>query len=490
MFLFKRFIILGLILSALSLAACSAETGDPVNLDAQLQTIIDQNNLTGDPDAGRDLPQITDPVAQLGLKLFFSKALSGNNDTACASCHHPLLGGGDALSLSIGVDADDPDLLGPGRTHPDGPTIPRNTPTTSNAALWDQVMFHDGRIESLDKTPAQNGAGVQGIRTPDTSFGEADPDAGPNLTVAQSRFPVTSVEEMKGEAYEVVGHFNRTVRTHLTDKIGGFGAGPPEDEWLSEFQRAFNTSAGAETLITEANIFNAIGEYERSQVFVDTPWKAYVEGDRDAISTSAKQGALLYFRSVKEGGADCAKCHSGDFFTDEKFHVLAIPQIGPGKRDGPDGDDDFGRFRASGNPADLYAFRTPTLLNVEVTGPYGHDGAYTTLEGIVRQHLDPERALDSFDYTQLGPAIQVSNTMANTSKALAQLEENRTRGQDVIETITLSDEQVVYIIDFLLTLTDLCVKDRVCLTPWLPSDTDPAGLQLIVTGQEDLQLFE
>ncbi|MCP4167234.1 MAG: cytochrome-c peroxidase [Chloroflexi bacterium] len=486
MSLFRKLVILGLILSALSLAACSVETGDPANLDVQLQTIIDQNNLTGDPSAGRDLPQITDPVAQLGLKLFFSKALSGNDDTACASCHHPLLGGGDALSLSIGVDADDPDLLGPGRTHPDGPTIPRNTPTTFNAALWDQVMFHDGRIESLDKTPAQNGAGVQGIRTPDTSFGEADPDAGPNLTVAQSRFPVTSAEEMKGEKYEVVGHFNRTIRTYLGDKIGGFGADLPDNEWLSEFQRAFNSSAGAETLITEANIFNAIGEYERSQVFVDTAWKAYVEGNRDAISTSAKQGALLFFRSVNEGGAACAKCHSGDFFTDEKFHVLAIPQIGPGKRDGPEGDDDFGRFRASGKPADLYAFRTPTLLNVEVTGPYGHDGAYTMLEGIVRQNLDPERALDIFDYTQLDPAIQVRNTMANTSKALAQLEENRARGQDVIETITLSDEQVGHITDFLLTLTDLCVKDRACLTPWLPSDTDPPGLQLIVTGQEDL----
>lgn len=284
---------------------------------------------------------------------------------------------------------------------------------------------------------------------------------------------------MKGDDYELVGHFNRTVRTRLSAKIAGFDGSLSENEWLSEFQRAFSSSAGAETLITEANIFNAIGEYERSQVFVDTPWQAYVEGDSSAISTSAKQGALLFFRSVEEGGADCARCHSGDFFTDEQFYVLAIPQIGPGKRDGPAGDDDFGRFRASGNPVDLYAFRTPTLLNVEVTGPYGHDGAYTTLEGIVLHHLDPEKALNDFDTGLLDPAIRVTNTFTNTAKALAQLEENRARGQDVIETITLSDRHVDDIVDFLLTLTDPCVKDSACLNPWLPSGTDPDGLQLV-----------
>ena len=151
-------------------------------------------------------------------------------------------------------------------------------------------------------------------------------------------------------------------------------------------------------------------------------------GDDKAITESAKQGALLFFRSIEAGGADCSRCHSGDFFTDEQFYVLAIPQIGLGKGDGPLGDDDFGRFQASGNPADLYAFRTPTLLNVEITGPYGHNGAYTTLEGIVRHHLDPIWAVNNYDYTQLDPAIQTDSMVANTSMALAQLDKNRAKG--------------------------------------------------------------
>jgi cytochrome c peroxidase len=364
--------------------------------------------------------------------------------------------------------------------------VPRNAPTTFNIGLWDQVLFHDGRVESLGRTPGLNGADGLGIRTPESSFNEADPDAGENLTVAQSRFPVSSPDEMKGESFEL-GHLGRTVRTRLAEKIGGYGEHIerlPRNTWLAEFQRALDSSAGAETLITEQNIFKAIGEYERSQVFVNTPWKAYVKGNKDAISEAAKRGAVLFFTPPDAGGAGCAECHSGDFFTDEEFHVLAVPQIGLGKGDGPAGDDDFGRFRASGDPADLYAFRTPTLLNVEVTGPYGHTGAYPTLEGIVRHHLNPAQAVSSYDDTLLDPTIPTENTLTNTVKALAQLEANRQTARSVIGDVSLSDDQVNDLLSFLLSLTDPCVKDVACLAPWLPSGADPDGLQLRAVDRE------
>jgi cytochrome c peroxidase len=38
--------------------------------------------------------------------------------------------------------------------------------------------------------------------------------------------------------------------------------------------------------------------------------------------------------------------------------------------------------------ADAYRFRTPMLRNVALTAPYGHNGAYPTLEGIVRHHVE------------------------------------------------------------------------------------------------------
>ena len=79
----------------------------PVDLDGMLRPILAAQGLTGDPTTGRNLPDISDPLAQLGKKLFFSKSLSGDLDVACASCHHPALGGADGLSLPVGVGAVD-----------------------------------------------------------------------------------------------------------------------------------------------------------------------------------------------------------------------------------------------------------------------------------------------------------------------------------------------------------------------------------------------
>jgi len=476
------------------LSACTYNIPAPEfeteDIDSQLRAIISTKGLSGDPSIGRDLPSIDDSLPQLGMKLFFSKALSGTGDSACVSCHHPVLGGGDAIPMSIGIGAVDPDLLGPGRSHPEGPRIPRNAPTTFNSGIWDQVMFWDGRVESRGKTAAMNGDDGFGIRTPDTAYGYPDPQAGANLTEAQSRFPVTSEEEMRGfdfgtEAGNTLEVRDDRTRILLAQIIGDYGDGRgvlPTNNWLIEFQKAFDSTQSAEELITFGNIVKAIGEYERSQVFVDSLWKAYVQSDDDAISAAAKRGALLFF-----GAGNCASCHSSDFFTDEGFHVLAIPQIGVGKASGRYGDDDFGRYLETQNPEDKYAFRTPSLLNVEMTGPYGHDGAYDTLEGIVRHHLNPEQAIQNYDFSDLNPSIRVVNAEPYTHNALAQLKDNRVNGIKTVADAYFSDEQVDDLIAFLQALTDPCVKDRECLASWIPDDSipDPDGKRLYAVDMED-----
>ncbi len=453
-------------------------------LDAQLRAAIAEQGLTGDPSIGRDLPSINDPMAQLGKKMFFTKALGGDGDSACATCHLPTLGGGDGLALSIGVGASDPDLVGPGRAHPDGrPTVPRNAPTTFNIAMWDQVQFWDGRVESLGKTPLMEGNDGLGIRTPDVALGEVDPKAGADLTIAQARFPVTSAEEIRGFAFEA-GEGNNAARDHLAARLGDYGIGAGElavNGWQNECEAVFPDMDADELVITYELIAEAIGTYERSQVFVDTPWKAYVGGDSGAISQAAKEGALLFFRSVEQGGAGCADCHSGDFFTDESFYALAVPQIGGGKGDGAQGDDDFGRARETGQDSDLYAFRTPTLLNVEVTGPYGHDGSYATLEGIIRHHLDPAASIASFDFGQLDPEIPVDHTVEYTRAALVKVQQDMAEGQSPLQVARLSDPEVTSLVEFMLALTDPCVKSAACLTPWMPAEheTDPDGMRLL-----------
>ena len=457
---------------------------EQANLDDVLRVLIQAHQLTGDPAAGRDLPDVSDPLAQLGMQLFFTKSLGGQMDSACVTCHHPLLGGGDDLSLPIGVDAVVPDLLGPGRLHSSsgfaydgGPTVPRNAPTTFNIGLWDQVMFHDGRVESLGKTAGMNGDDGEGIRTPDTEFGVADENA-LNLAQSQARFPVTSPEEMRALFKEAED--NEAVRDALAGRLVDQEI---PNTWLREFQQAFDSNASADELITYMNISLAIGEYERSQVFVESPWRSYVQGNDNAIGDAAKRGAILFYTSREEGGAQCVACHSGDFFTDENFHVLSMPQIGRGKGDGEFGDDDFGRWRETGVEADRYAFRTPSLLNATATGPWTHAGAYLSLAAVVRHHADPERAIDSYDFSllELDPGMQGEHAQENTRSALSQLQSLRNAGESKLPPpYVQSDDDVADLIAFMDSLTDPCVEDRDCLGQWIPdsSDSGPDNLQL------------
>ena len=502
-----------LVTSLLILSACSSNSltnngnesvesdtnGQTVTVDTNLKKIIADKSLTGNPMAGRNIPDISSKEAQLGMRLFFSKALGGDWDSACVSCHHPSLGGGDDLSLPIGVGATNANLLGPGRVHDSssphsdgGPPVPRNAPTTFNVAAWDSVMFHDGRVESIGKTAGKNGDDGQGIRTPDTAYGAVDPLAGQNLTQAQARFPVTSPEEMKG--FENDDHTNQELRDYLASRLGSYGEGSGElydtAYWLEQFRTALNKpDGGAQELITEQQVSFLIGEYERSQSFVETPWKRYIEGDDTALSEKAKNGALIFFSAVADGGANCSSCHSGDFFTDEKFHNLAMPQLGRGKGDGDDTSEDFGRFRETKADDDKFAFRTPSLLNVEVTGPWSHAGAYTSLEAVVRHNLDPEAAISSYDSSQLTQAgIQnLDKIPSNTQKALDKLQADRAAGKNVIEKVSLTDEQVSDLVEFLKALTDPCVKDRECLANWIIdpiNDADPSGDQLNAVNEK------
>ncbi|MBW2551040.1 MAG: cytochrome-c peroxidase [Deltaproteobacteria bacterium] len=435
-------------------AGCDSSSSDPGSeTDQALRRLIQENGLTGDPADGLELPSIDDPVAVLGRKLFFSKSLGGDRDSACVSCHHPVLGGGDGLALSIGAGAVDPDLLGPGRAHPDGDlTVPRNAPTTFNLALWEKGLFWDSRVENLADG---------GIRTPDSAYGTVDAEAGDSISEAQSRFPVTSPEEMRGFEFVADGS-NAELRTALESRLTEDG------RWAPEFEAAFESSE-----ITYGRIAEAMGAYEDSQVFTNTAWRAYVRGDHDAIGEPAKRGALLFFRPVEDGGTNCANCHAGDFFTDEDFHSVGAPQIGRGKGDGLKGTNDYGRARETADRNERFSFRTPTLTNVSATGPYLHSGAYDNLADVVRHHLDPQAALDRFD-----PA----------SVPLAASEDFDQNKEEMLDFLEVSGEAIEFfdLVAFLETLTDPCVLDRACLTPWIADPaTDDVDEQLLVAVDQE-----
>jgi len=480
-----------------------AEPTEPSELDILLQALIDQKNLDRSATENRDIPSIDSPLANLGKKLFFSQSLGGNFDSACASCHHPTLGGADELSLPIGVESLNVQVLGQGRNNSEGiPVVPRNSPTIFNVALWDSSLFWDSRVESLGKEINQNGA-ASGISTPDSGFGVADSNAGSNLVVAQARFPITSNEEMKTADFEN-GSSRDVIRHHLAARLGDYDEGAGElsrNQWLSEFQTAFDSNADTEDLVTFENTAEAIGEYERSMVFINSPWRNYLDGDSTALTDLQKQGALLFFNAPQDGGTGCSACHSGPLLSDERHNIVAFPQIGVGKGDGSNGDDDFGRERVTGDTQDRYNFRTPSLLNVAVTAPYGHTGVFDSIERILRHYNNPNRSIndyaDNSEWCQLAQFENVENcadlypnVKENGELALDKLDQERQDETSRLPNINLSDDEIAQLVAFLNSLTDPCVEDRDCLAPWIADDTtdNPDDQVLIGTDINDSPL--
>lgn len=142
-----------------------------------------------------------------------------------------------------------------------------------------------------------------------------------------------------------------------------------------------------------------------------------------------------------------------------------MPQIGPGKGDGIDGHEDFGRERVTGNVNDRYKFRTPTLRNVDLTGPWRHDGPYNKLEAVVKHHLDPINSLLNYYSSQ---AMLPSRADLDAFDFIVQNDSARVQAiaaANELPITTLSTLEIKYLIDFLHALTDPDTLDLRSDTP-------------------------
>ncbi|MFT5470784.1 MAG: cytochrome c peroxidase [Verrucomicrobiales bacterium] len=324
----------------------------------------------------------------LGRLLFFDNILSGNRNISCATCHHPRTATSDALSLGIGEGGEGIGLqrsLGYGSDAVEE-RIPRNSPALFNLGAREYtVLFHDGRV-------AKNRSEASGFKSP---AGSQLPKGLENALAAQAMFPVTSAAEMAGQKGE-----NPIANAAAAEKFAGQGGVwdlladriREIPEYAERFHDAFPTEIRSGSDIRFVHVANAIAAYETVAFRADeSPFDEYLRG-RDSLSAAEIRGMDLFF-----GRANCASCHSGDFLTDHEFHAIGMPQIGPGKGDGYGGHDDFGRENASKSASDRYKFRTPALRNVALTGPWGHSGAFTTLEEVVDHHADPGQSLRAFN---------------------------------------------------------------------------------------------
>ena len=398
--------------------------------------------------------------AELGQLLFYDKILSGNRNISCGTCHHHDHGGTDGLSLGIGEGGVG---LGPERTTGTGADriharIPRNAPALWNLGHKDvTVLFHDGRLAVSDLY----GNGF------DSPAEERLPQGLDNIVAAQALFPVTSHHEMAGNIgeNEIAGAVNDRIDMAWPILAKRVRTIP---EYGEMFVAAFDHIEAPEE-VTFVEIANAIAAFEmlewRSH---DSPFDDFLAGDADALSADAKAGFDLFY-----GHAGCSECHSGPLLTDHGFHAISLPGFGPGRTRAFDPlARDVGRMGKTDRLADAYRFRTPSLRNVALTAPYGHNGAYPTLEGIVRHHLAPRAARESWttDLARLPDAPWLAATDFIIREDTR--EEARQAAAIDIEPVALTDAEVGEIVAFLHSLTGRTAFDPPLGRP----ATVPSGL--------------
>lgn len=189
----------------------------------------------------------------------------------------------------------------------------RQSPTVYNTGL-NHVQFWDGRARSLEE---------------------------------QAIGPIHNPVEM-AETHE-----------HVVAKLGKIKG------YQQQFRAVFGTDVNLQ------GIAEAIAAYERTVLSTNSAFDKYVLGVQKAMDEAAVRGLALF-----KGKARCILCHNGPNFTDNQFHNLGVPQVGPMK-------EDLGRFAVSRAEKDRGAFKTPTLRSITETAPYMHDGAFKTLEEVV-----------------------------------------------------------------------------------------------------------
>jgi cytochrome c peroxidase len=263
----------------------------------------------------------------------------------------------------------------------------RNAPTTLNAALL-QTFFWDGRSPTLDH---------------------------------QARMPILNPVEMG-----------------MVDENAALETIRDVPEYRDAFRRAYGREA------TYEDVGRAIAAFERTLIFVDSPFRRLLNGDSTAISAQARAGLELF-----NGKARCVSCHpmnpSNPLGADNRFHNVgvsarhqdfeglaqkALKALSEGATEqkldelavGTDLSE-LGRFMVTHNRSEIGAFRTPLILNVGITGPYMHDGSLATLWDVMDHY---NKGGEANPYLDGG-----------------------------IEPLGLTEEEINQVVAFLFTLTDV-----------------------------------
>ena len=213
---------------------------------------------------------------------------------------------------------------------------------------------HDLSTYGVDNKPVSPGsAGSDGTRNSPTVYNAARQfrqfwDGRAESVEDQAIMPmINPIEHGLADAAAVVAKINEQA-----DLVAGF-------------QKAF---PGQDAPVTAENFGIAIGAFERTLV-TRSKWDDYIEKDQKALDNLE----LLGLQTFTEVG--CNTCHMTKLLGGSMYQKRGVYKPYTGK--------DTARMEVTKSVADKYMFKVPSLLNVEMTAPYYHDGSVKTLEEAV-----------------------------------------------------------------------------------------------------------
>lgn len=293
-------------------------------------------------------------AAQLGFAMFYDIRFSSGQTVRCATCHLPERSFHDGKPTGKGLAE-----------------LSRNTPTVLDAARY-RALLWDGRADSLWSqalVPLQNPAEM-GFTLLELAHRVADSYDNEYTSVFGPLPPLDDAARFPAEG----------------------GPGDPTFEAMSEPDRDA-------ILRVAANAGKAFEAYQRKLATGPAPLDRFLAGEEHALTPAQQRGLAVFVR------AGCAGCHSGPLLSDEAFHDLGLPAregespdlgraagipellAGPFSSQGPYWDGPRPEPPVPATAADVGAFRTPSLRNVALSAPYGHDGRFATLRDVVDFHL-------------------------------------------------------------------------------------------------------
>lgn len=275
---------------------------------------------------------MTETKVELGRYLFYDTQLSGNQTQSCGSCHHQERAFTDGLAVSLGST---------------GELTPRGSMSLANVGYAASLTWANSLLRQLEP---------------------------------QALIPLFGEDPVE------------------------LGLAGREDELLQRvrdepiYQDLFPAAFDDADPYTVQNITRALGAFQRTLISGDSPYDRFARGDTNAISESAQRGADFFFGEE----AECFHCHGGFNFssavdhTGNVFDQASFQNNGLYNIDGrgayPPGNQ--GLLDVTGDPADMGAFKPPTLRNIAVTAPYMHDGSIATLEEVIEHYARGGRLVE------------------------------------------------------------------------------------------------